>query len=90
MAQKPIGHHSVNDAGSETGTLVNGQTVSQCELKLGDEIEAGSTRLRLQACVRAKHAELTDGEDEGVAHWLAQLLNHDEQAYQQLWDAFFP
>jgi len=39
----------LTDAGSRWGTFVNGQRVSDCELRPGDEITIGETVLRLQA-----------------------------------------
>ena len=36
------------DLGNEPGTLVNGQRINKCQLRLGDSIQIGATRLELE------------------------------------------
>ena len=36
------------DLGNEPGTLVNGQRINKCQLRLGDQIQIGSMRLELE------------------------------------------
>ena len=49
----------LTDAGSRSGTLVNGQQISQCELQPGDVVKLGYTELLLQ--LEAQDSSLPDG-----------------------------
>ncbi len=41
------GRVALYDAGSRWGTFVNGQRVTECDLRLGDQIQIGETTLQL-------------------------------------------
>ncbi len=41
------GRVTLYDAGSRWGTFVNGQRVTECDLRLGDQIQIGETTLQL-------------------------------------------
>ena len=84
---------TVRDAGSKTGTRINGELIEQYQLhqlQPGDVIQAGSTSLRLQPSGTSEPVEIRDEADDSVAHCFAQLPCADEEAYEHLWNAFFP
>jgi pSer/pThr/pTyr-binding forkhead associated (FHA) protein len=42
---------TIEDAGSRWGTKVNGESITQCELKPGDTIVVGETELRFETII---------------------------------------
>jgi pSer/pThr/pTyr-binding forkhead associated (FHA) protein len=42
------GKYRLTDAGSRSGTLVNGQPIAKCEVKPGDLLRIGNTELRFR------------------------------------------
>lgn len=78
---------TLRDADSKPGTLVNGAMVKECQLQPGDVVHAGTTLLRLEASVAP---EISTEDEDSTAHWLAQLPSTESEAYEHLWDVFFP
>jgi anti-anti-sigma factor len=52
----------LSDSGSRTGTLCNGQVVTQHELQLGDVIQIGTTQLRYQLAADQKDTTVVPGQ----------------------------
>ena len=65
----------LKDLGSETGTLLNGEPVTQALLESGDEIRIGTCRWLLQAPgLRPKRILTTDAVKISVNHWPRRVV----------------
>ena len=62
------GRVTLYDAGSRWGTFVNGQRVTECDLRLGDQIQIGETTLQLSQHEAPTENTVTEHSVSGVTH----------------------
>ncbi len=65
------GRVTLYDAGSRWGTFVNGQRVTDCDLRLGDQIQIGETTLQLSLLEATKRHTVTE---HSVSHCYASPI----------------
>ncbi|MEI7437836.1 MAG: FHA domain-containing protein, partial [bacterium] len=61
----------VADLGSSNGTLVNGEAVQECRLKVGDHVAIGNTEMRVVNAVRTISKEAVEKDGNGLQRKLS-------------------